>query len=92
MIGFRTGYEDGNYATRLRADPIFKMAEGALPSGQDFASQSTICRLENLPHLRSLLMMGCGSEPGSRADRRGVPDLKSLCEQTFVTPRRGPAV
>ena len=37
MIGFRmkmiaAGYEDGNDATRLRSDPIFKMAEGALPS------------------------------------------------------------
>lgn len=63
MIGFRmkmiaAGYEDGNDATRLRADPIFKMAEGALPSGRDLASQPTICRLENLPDLRSLLMMG----------------------------------
>lgn len=63
MIGFRmkmiaAGYEDGNDATRLRSDPIFKMAEGALPSGRDLASQSTICRLENLPNLRSLLMMG----------------------------------
>ena len=63
MIGFRmkmiaAGYEDGNDATRLRSDPIFKMAEGTLPSGRDLASQSTICRLENLPDLRSLLMMG----------------------------------
>jgi hypothetical protein len=63
MIGFRmkmiaAGYEDGNDATQLRSDPIFKMAEGALPSGRDLASQSTICRLENLPDLRSLLMMG----------------------------------
>ena len=63
MIGFRmkmiaAGYEDGNDATRLRSDPIFKMAEGALPSGRDLASQSTICRLENLPDLRSLLRMG----------------------------------
>lgn len=63
MIGFRmkmiaAGYEDGNDATRLRSDPIFKMAEGALPSDRDLASQSTICRLENLPDLRSLLKMG----------------------------------
>jgi len=53
IIGFRmkmiaAGYEDGNDATRLRSDPIFKMAEGALPSDRDLASQSTICRLENL--------------------------------------------
>jgi hypothetical protein len=43
MIGFRmkmiaAGYEDGNDATRLRSDPIFKMAEGTLPSGRDLAS------------------------------------------------------
>ena len=53
MIGFRTkmiaaGYEDGNDATRLRSDPIFKMAQDGLPSGRDLASQSTMCRLENL--------------------------------------------
>jgi hypothetical protein len=71
MIGFRmkmiaAGYEDGNDATRLRSDPIFKMAEGAPPSDRDLASQSTICRLENLPDLRSLLMM-----PNATASRCG---------------------
>jgi len=63
MIGFRmkmiaAGYEDGNDANRLRSDPVFKMAQDALPSGRDLASQSTICRLENLPDVRSLLAMG----------------------------------
>ncbi|WP_147272259.1 transposase [Phyllobacterium salinisoli] len=49
MIGFRmkiiaAGYEDGNDANRLRrCNPIFKMAQDALPSGRDLASQSTVC-------------------------------------------------
>ncbi|SFL19523.1 Transposase DDE domain group 1 [Mesorhizobium albiziae] len=63
MIGFRmkmiaAGYEDGNDANRLRCDPIFKMAQDALPSGRDLASQSTMCRLENLPGVRELVAMG----------------------------------
>ncbi|MER8950413.1 IS1380 family transposase [Mesorhizobium sp. M0809] len=52
------GYEDGNDANRLRSDPVFKMAQDAPPSGRDLASQSTMCRLENLPDVRSLLAMG----------------------------------
>jgi hypothetical protein len=63
MIGFRmkmiaAGYEDGNDANRLRSDPAFKMAQDALPSGRDLASQSTLCRLENLPGVRELVAMG----------------------------------
>ena len=63
MIGFRmkmiaAGYEDGNDANRLRCDPVFRMAQGALPSGRDLASQSTLCRLENLPGVRELVAMG----------------------------------
>jgi hypothetical protein len=63
MIGFRmqmiaAGYEDGNDANRLRSDPVFKMARDTPPSGRDLASQSTLCRLENLPDVRALLAMG----------------------------------
>ncbi|MER8880401.1 IS1380 family transposase [Mesorhizobium sp. M0684] len=63
MIGFRmkmiaAGYEDGNDANRLRRDPVFKMAQDALRSGRDLASQSTLCRLENLPGVRELVAMG----------------------------------
>ncbi|RWA95909.1 IS1380 family transposase [Mesorhizobium sp.] len=63
IIGFRmkmiaAGYEDGNDANRLRCDPVFKMAQDALPSGRDLASQSTMCRLENLPGVRELVAMG----------------------------------
>ena len=80
MIGFRmkmiaAGYEDGNDANRLRADPVFKMAQDALPSGRDLASQSTICRLENLPGVRQLIAMG-----------RAMVDL--YCASFRQAPRR----
>jgi hypothetical protein len=63
IIGFRllaiaAGYADGNDATRLRTDPVFKMALDRLPSGRDLCSQATISRLENLPDARTLLRMG----------------------------------
>ena len=63
MIGFRmkmiaAGYEDLNDAGALRRDPVFKMAEGALPSDGELASQATLCRLENLPGVRELVAMG----------------------------------
>lgn len=63
MIGLRmkmiaAGYVDGNDANRLRSDPIFKMAQDAPHSGRDLASQSTMCRLENLPGVRELVAMG----------------------------------
>ena len=63
MIRFRllmiaAGYEDGNDATSLRSDPMFKMAQGIAPSGRDLASQPTISRLENLADVRALLRMG----------------------------------
>jgi len=59
MIGFRmqmiaVGYEDGNDANRLRCDPVFKMARDMPQSGRDLASQSTMCRLENLPDVASI--------------------------------------
>lgn len=62
MIGFRmkmiaAGYEDGNAANRLRRDPVFKMAQDALPSGRDLASRSTLCQLEKLPGVRELVAM-----------------------------------
>ncbi len=58
MLMISAGYEDGNDASRLRSDPAFKLAQGALPSGADLASQPTLSRLENLPDRRSLLRMG----------------------------------
>ncbi|WP_352943174.1 transposase [Mesorhizobium sp. M0809] len=80
MIGFRmkmiaAGYEDGNDANRLRCDPVFKMAQDALPSGRDLASQSTMCRLENCPACASWSPMG-----------RAMVDL--YCASFRQVPRR----
>jgi hypothetical protein len=54
----RPSYEDGNDAASLRADPMFKLALDRLPSDKELCSQSTISRLENLPHTRALLRLG----------------------------------
>ena len=68
MLMIAAGYEDGNDATGLRIDPLFKLALERLPSDRDLCSQSTISRLENLPDARTLLRLGralvdvyCGS-------------------------------
>ncbi len=68
MLMIAAGYEDGNDATGLRGDPLFKLALERLPSDRDLCSQSTISRLENLPDARTLLRLGralvgvwCGS-------------------------------
>jgi hypothetical protein len=68
MLMIAAGYEDGNDADSLRADPMFKLALDRLPSGEELCSQSTVSRLENLPDLRALLRLGralveqyCGS-------------------------------
>jgi len=80
MIGFRmkmiaAGYEDLNDACALRRDPVFKMAEGVLPSDGELASQATLCRLENGPGVRELLAMG-----------RAFVDL--YCASFKVPPKR----
>ena len=68
MLMIAAGYEDGNDATGLRIDPLFKLALERVPSDRDLCSQSTISRLENLPDVRTLLRLGralvdvyCGS-------------------------------
>jgi hypothetical protein len=68
LLMIAAGYEDGNDATSLRVDPVFKMALERLPSGRDQCSQSTISRLEHLTDVRTLLRLGgalvdlyCGS-------------------------------
>src|SRR3954465_7328755 len=52
------GYEDGNDASDLRRDPLFKMALDRAPSDRELCSQPTISRLENRPDVRSLRRMG----------------------------------
>src|SRR2546429_1283024 len=58
MLMIAAGYEDGNDADSLRADPMFKLALDRLPSDEELCSQSTISRLENLPDRRALLPLG----------------------------------
>ena len=73
MIG--AGYEDGNDASSLRSDPMFKMALDLSPADRELCSQSTISRLENLPDARALLRMG-----------RAMVDL--FCESFQRVPKR----
>jgi len=58
LLMIAAGYEDGNDATGLRTDPLFKMALDRAPSERALCSQSTISRLENLPDRRPLLRLG----------------------------------
>ncbi len=52
------GYEDQNDSDTLREDPLLKLACGRLPeSGQDLASQPTICRMENATTSRACYRM-----------------------------------
>ena len=48
------GYEDQNDSDLLRSDPLVKLVCGVLPeSGEDLASQPTICRMENAVSARA---------------------------------------
>src|SRR4051812_41431989 len=58
LLMIAAGYEDGNDASELRRDPLFKMALDRAPSDRELCSQPTISRLENQPDGRSLLRIG----------------------------------
>jgi len=58
LLMIAAGYEDGNDAERLRADPVSKPAMARLGDGAALRSQPTVPRLENLPGTRALLRMG----------------------------------
>ena len=75
LLMIAAGYEDGNDASSLRSDPMFKMALDLSPSDGELCSQSTISRLENLPDARALLRMG-----------RAMVDL--YCEFFKQVPKR----
>jgi Transposase DDE domain group 1 len=75
LLMISAGYEDGNDASSLRTDPMFKMALDLSPSDRELCSQSTISRLENLPDARTLLRMG-----------RAMVDL--YCESFRQVPKR----
>jgi Transposase DDE domain group 1 len=52
------GYEDQNDSDFLRSDPLLKLVCGVLPeSGEDLASQPTICRMENAVSARACYRM-----------------------------------
>ena len=75
LLMIAAGYEDGNDASSLRGDPMFKIALDLAPSDRELCSQSTISRLENLPDARALLRMG-----------RAMVDL--YCESFHEVPKR----
>ena len=75
LLMIAAGYEDGNDASDLRRDPLFKMALDRVPSDQELCSQPTLSRLENRPDVRSLLRMG-----------RAMVDL--YCASFRQVPRR----
>jgi Transposase DDE domain group 1 len=75
MLMIAAGYEDGNDADSLRADPMFKLAMDGLPEHADLCSQSTVSRAEDLPDVRALLRMG-----------RATAD--HYCERLRHVPRR----
>jgi hypothetical protein len=59
ILAIACGYEDANDFDRLRHDPAFKLACGRLPdTGMDLCSQPTLSRAENLPDLRTVIMLG----------------------------------
>lgn len=75
LMMIASGYEDGNDASSLRVDPMFKMALDLAPSDRALCSQPTISRLENLPDTRALLKMG-----------RAMVDL--YCDSFSTVPKR----
>jgi hypothetical protein len=84
LLMIAAGYEDGNDATGLRLDPVFKMALDQAPSGRALCSQSTISRLENLPGKRALLRMGRAMADLYCASFRQVPKRITLdIDDTF---------
>src|ERR1051325_10180533 len=58
LLMIAAGYADGNDASDLRRDPLFKMALDRAPSDRALCSQPTLSRLENRPDVRSLLRIG----------------------------------
>lgn len=84
LLMIATGYEDGNDATGLRADPLFKMALDRSPSGRALCSRSTISRLGNLPGNRALARMGRAMIDLYCASFRDVPGRITLdADDTF---------
>jgi len=93
MLMIAAGYEDGNDADSLRADPMFKLALDRLPSDEELCSQSTISRLENLPDTRALLRLGRALIEQYCASFRQMPKRIVLdVDDTFRPRARRPAI
>jgi hypothetical protein len=54
LYGILAGYEDQNDHDALRADAVFKLVAGRLPTDDDLASQPTLSRWENAVTIPSL--------------------------------------
>jgi hypothetical protein len=54
LYGILAGYQDQNDHDALRADPVFKLVAGRLPTDPDLASQPTLSRFENSVSIQSL--------------------------------------
>src|SRR4051812_4389032 len=92
LLMIAAGYEDGNDASDLRRDPLFKMALDLAPSDRELCSQPTISRLENLPDVRSLLRMGRAMIDLYCASFRQVPKrIVCRCLLAAVEPARADA-
>jgi hypothetical protein len=90
LLMIAAGYEDGNDASSLRGDPMFKMALDLTPSDRELCSQSTISRLENLPDARALLRMGRAMVDLYCESFRQVPKHITLdIDDTFDAVRGG---
>ena len=72
VYAIASGYEDGNDAARVGADPALKLACGRDPvRGEDLASQPTLSRFENSPTGRAAVaMLRCVEDEAVRALRR----------------------
>ena len=58
VYAIASGYEDGNDAARVGADPALKLACGrGAVRGEDLASQPTLSRFENAPTAREAIAM-----------------------------------
>lgn len=84
------GYEDGNDANELRADPLMKMACERLPiSDAPLASQPTISRFENAPARTDLYRLAEAFLEGFIASYETAPEAIILDFDETADPTHG---
>ncbi len=72
IFGIACGYEDGNDAARIAADPVMKTLAGRDPFGEDLASQPSISRFECSATRKDLFRMSMSlMKTVINAQRRG---------------------